>query len=236
MLIRLFALSGLLLCPLAVLAENAPAAVAPAAGTSMPDAPAVEAPKAFETEGVELYIKKDIMAQRASVDDMAAYTKALQGVADDYFTAQKDPWREDLDIVVAIKPGPIARVWLVSRIFPEPDDRLSDLRDKLAAVPAPAVNGGPVAFCIHSEVAGGNRQPPSKLGAPPFPKEWMDALAKAGINKPIPFDDLMALVSSTPPVNRWNQISGPLMMGGFVVAVLVGLGFNYRRNRKRKGR
>ena len=111
MLIRLFALSGLLLCPLAVLAEDTPAAVAPAAGTSMPDAPVVEAPKAFETEGVELYIKKDIMAQRASNDDLAAYTKALQGVADDYFTAQKDPWREDLDIVVAIKPGPIARVW-----------------------------------------------------------------------------------------------------------------------------
>ena len=155
MLIRLFALFGLLLGPMAVLAA---------------DAQPPDAPKAFETMGVELYLKKDIVAQRASNDDLAAYTKALQSAAEDYFAGRKDNWQEDLDIVVAIKPGNQSRVWLVSRVFPEPDDRLSDLRDKLAAVPPPPVNGGPVAFCIHSQVAGGNNKPPSKMGSPPFPK------------------------------------------------------------------
>jgi hypothetical protein len=230
MLTRLFALFGLLLCPVAIFAADAPA---PAAAT---DAPAVEAPKAFETMGVELYLKKNIVAQRASNDDLAEYTKALQSAAEEYFTGKKDNWREDLDIVVAVKPGPLSRVWLVSRVFPEPDDRLSDLRDKLAAVPPPPVNGGPVAFCIHTQVAGGNLLPPSKLGSPPFPKEWSDALAKSGSTKPLAFDDMLVLVSAAPTTTTWQNISGPLLLGGFAVSVVVAVSYLTWRNKQRRRR
>lgn len=231
---RVILLFGLLLSPLTVLAADAPAPDAATAATTT--AATTEAPKPFETMGVELYLKKDVMAQRASNDDLATYTKALQSAAEDYFSAQKDPWREDLDIVVAIKPGPQSRVWLVSRVFPEPDDRLSDLRDKLNAVPPPPVTGGPVAFCIHTQVAGGNDKPPSKIGSPPFPKEWSDALAKAGSTKPLAFDDMMALVSSAPLTSTWAKISGPLMLGGFAVAAVVGVAFMSWRKRKAQRR
>jgi hypothetical protein len=216
MLIRLIALCGLLLSPLAGLAAEAPAA---------------DAPPVFDTTGVDLYLPQKVMAQRVSVDDMATYTKALQAAAEDYFTSQKDPWKEDLAIVVAVKPGPQARVWLVSWVLPDPNDRLAALRDKLAAIPPPPVTGGPVAFCIDVAIAGGNGKPPSTAGSPPMPKEWTDALAKGASNKPVPFDDLMALIGATPPVNSWDKQAGQLMIGGFMIFVVIAAFFFYQRNR-----
>ncbi len=221
MLTRLSVLSALLLCPLAVLAA---------------DAPATDPAKVFESTGVELYLKKDVMAARASNDDLATYTKALQGAAEEYFAAQKEPWKEDLDIVVAVKPGPQARVWFVSWVLPDPDERLSALRTKLAAVPPPPVNGGPVAFCIHTQIAGGNDKPPSKMGSPPFPKEWTDALANVHATKPVPFDDLMAMIGTTPVVNAWDEKAGKLMVGGFLIFVVLAAVLFVRRDKKSRRR
>jgi len=212
---RWLVLIGLLISPLAALAA---------------DAPAADAPKVFETTGVELYLKKEVMAQRASNDDMATYVKALQAAAEDFFIAQKEPWKEDLDIVVAVKPGPQARVWFVSWVLPAPDDRLSVLRAKLAAIPPPPVNSGPVAFCIHTQIAGGNGKPPSAVGSPPIPQEWKDIAAKAGTAKPLAMDDLLALIGTAPPANTWDATAGRMMVGGFLIFVVIAGIFFVRRN------
>ncbi len=145
----LLCLLGLLLAPLAALAADAPASPAAAAPTD--PAPAGQAAaaatpvKGFETTGLDLYRSREETLQRASNNDMAAYTKQLQAVCEDFFA--NATLSENLAIVAAIKPGPESRIWLISSRTDKLDARLTSLRDKLAAVTPPPVNTGPVVFC-----------------------------------------------------------------------------------------
>jgi hypothetical protein len=192
-------------------------------------AEAQDAPKGFVSEGVDFFLPPQQTAQRATLDDLATYTKALQGVCETYFA--NTTTAENLDIVAAVRPGPESKVWLISLLPPPADDRLADLRAKLNKVPPPPVNGGPVAFSIHGVIAGGNDKPPSKDGGPPqMPDEWKSVILQHQKTKPVNFDEMLGIVWAGPvnPGNRWLL---PVIVGGVLLAGCV---YVTLANRKRK--
>ncbi|HTB64148.1 MAG TPA: hypothetical protein VK737_11250 [Opitutales bacterium] len=184
---------------------------------------AQDAPKGFVSEGVDFYLSPQQTSERASLDDLATYTKALQGVCETYFA--NTTTAEDLDIVAAVRPGPDSRVWLISLAPPPANDRLADLRAKLDKVPPPPVNGGPVALSIHGVIANGNDKPPSKDGGPPqMPDEWKTIILQHQKTKPVSFDEMLGLVWSGPvdTGRPWllPVIVGLVLLAGAVYATL----------------
>ena len=148
----------------------------------------------FETVNVTLYQADDVLQERvASEDELAAYLKSLQRVCSEFLAKAKKP--ELLDIVVAIKPGRLSRVWVVSSVAPSGDAGLNPLRGKLEALRAPEIRRGPVAVAISGSIAGAQPRPrdPSRAYQPPMPKEWQQAAAKAGTALNVP-DGILAIV------------------------------------------
>jgi hypothetical protein len=193
-----------------------------------PLAAQADTPKGFDTNGVDFYLPQTATAGRASLDDLATYTQKLQSVCDAYFANTTAP--DDLDIDVAVKPGPQSRVWLVSITAPPADQRLADLRAKLLAVTPPPVHDGPVAFSIHGIIAGGNDQPPTKPGQPPqLPEDWKTVILKYRTTKPVSFDDMINLVWDGPPPATSHSFGNYV---GIAALIIVGVlwGINYRRN------
>ncbi len=189
---------------------------------------AVDIPKGFDTAGVEFYLPQAATVGRASLDDLATYTKKLQDVCETYFANTTAP--DDLDIVAAVKPGPQSRIWLISLAPPPADQRLAALRQKLAAVEPPPVHDGPIALSIHGLIAGGNDQPPTKPGKPPqMPDDWKTVLLQNRTAKAVTFDELMDVVWDGPP--HTSSVNIPNLIG-MVLLVIFGIVFAIRYRRK----
>jgi len=222
-------LFGLLLGPFLAQAADAPAtsaASAPAAVSSAAPAGTARATaaivKGFETTGVDLYRSKEETAKRASNDDLAAYTKRLQAACEEFFA--NATVAENLAIVAAIKPGPESRVWLVSSREPL-EERLNPLHDKLAAIPPPPVNVGPVAFCIYGRVNGGwGKELKGPTNYPPLPQAWKDVLAQSKDGAPVLFDEMLLAAWSGPsralPLNWATLVAMAALILSAVCAML----------------
>ncbi len=220
-------LFGLLLAPLAGWAADAPAnpatsvptgAAAPATTASASKFTAATPVKGFETTGLDLYRSREETLQRAANNDMATYTKNLQATCEQFFANAS--LSENLAIVAAIKPGPESRIWLISTRSATLDDRLAPLRDELAAIPPPSVNGGPVAFCLYGRVNGGFGKELKGANYPPLPQAWKDVLAQSQNSAPVPFDALVLAAWNPPSVNWALIVSMVAIVLSAVCAVL----------------
>lgn len=125
----------------------------------------------FETTNIVLYQPDDVVQKRLpGAGHLAAYLQKLQTAATETFA---DTTKADaLDIVVAVRPGGKARVWLSGSTLDA--GTLQSLREKLEAIPPVQVKDGPVAFAISGRIAGG-----ATVGEePPMPQEWQEAVKK----------------------------------------------------------
>ena len=190
---------------------------------------AADAPKGFDTSGVDFYLPQKVTAERASLDDLADYTKRLQAVCEAYYA--NSTAADDVDIDVAVRPGPQSRVWLISLAPPPADQRLADLRQKLESVPPPPVKGGPVALSIHAIIAGGNDQPPTKAGTPPqMPDDWKTVYIRSRNSKPVTFDDMVNMVWAGPVPLAPKPIADYLGIGVLVIIGIISAVQYRRRN------
>ena len=188
-----------------------------------------DTPKGFDTAGVDFYLSQQETAAHVSLDDLATYTKAVQDACAAYFANSTTP--EDIDIVVAVKPGPESRVWLISMAQPPADQRFADLRVKLAKIDPPPVHDGPVAFDVHGVVAGGNNQPPTtKQGQPEMPQIWRAAILRAQqAYKPINFNQMLDQAwNDSLPVTKPNLVL-PITLG---ILLAGGAGYMFFTRRK----
>jgi hypothetical protein len=119
--------------------------------------------------------------------------KKLQGICAGFFPPTSPA--DNLDIVVAIKPGGQCRVWFLSSRAGGPGKSMDDLRAKLEAVAVPKLSRGPIAFAINGAISGGV---PSERKEPtlPIPEEWKAALSKG--DGPMNFDQTLGLVWPDP--------------------------------------
>jgi hypothetical protein len=139
---------------------------------------ALDLAKGFESYHVALYQPDDVLQARVGVvAALTNYIEQLRGICTEYFATTTTP--ETLHIVVAVRPGKRARVWLVSSTRREPEAQREPLRKQLEAIPPCEVHGGPIAFAISAKLAGGDGQIP-KEDRTPIPKEWQDAVTATG--------------------------------------------------------
>jgi hypothetical protein len=128
----------------------------------------------FEKSEICLYQTNDVLERRMpDAAKIADYIVQLQSVCQSFLAKDKTP--ETLDVVVAVRPGRLSRIWFVSSIGSENDPRRRLLRKKLEAVKPIKVTGGPVAFTFVARIAGGDGKARNGI---PMPKEWQDAATK----------------------------------------------------------
>jgi hypothetical protein len=182
---------------------------------------AADAPRGFDTNGVDFYFPRQYTAERVSLDDLATYTKSLQDVCTLYFANTSAP--EDLDIDIAVKPGPKSRVWFVSLASPPADQRFVALRQKLEEVEPPPVRNGPIALSIHGVIAGGNDLPPTKPGQPPqMPQDWKTVMLRSRGTRPLTFDEMIDLVwNGAPPPVTTSHYGDYLGIAALVVIAII---------------
>ncbi len=161
--------------------------------------PCLSAMNGIETDGVVLYQAEDVLKERAlTQSSLIDYVKRLETVYRRFFSTVDVS--ETLDIVVAVRPGKLSRIWLASSTHPTPDPGRESLRRELESVPACEILNGPIAFAIITKVAGGDGRNPSKGDnsvEQPFPQEWVDASAKQKRNLLVP-DDILDLIWPIP--------------------------------------
>lgn len=147
----------------------------------------------FRMVSAVLYQPDDVMRRRLpSVTEFSTYIKQLEATSADLLRDASSP--EGLDIVVAVRPAGISRIWFVSTSA-NVDSRLARLRERLEAVAPPKVNEGPVLFAVIGSVAGMAREP-QKAGAfqPPVPEEWKALLKRPEFKDGLGTDALLNLV------------------------------------------
>lgn len=128
--------------------------------------------RGFKTGGVILYQTDDVLQARVpDVKELAAYTQAIEAACHEYFTEEARP-NPPFYVVTAVKPGKVARVWFITPDAKE-TARLEPLKKKLEAVPAMAVNAGPVVLAIADEPT--MKAEGQKADGPPTPAEWQEA-------------------------------------------------------------
>jgi hypothetical protein len=144
--------------------------------------------KGFVTTNIVLYQDNDTLKHRLpDVSPLADYIKKLQAVLGDYFADDAIP--ETFHTVVILRPNKIAHVWFVSSKRKGDAQEFTVLRNKLEAVEAIDVQGGPVVFAISAKLAGGDSTGPvsDKNFQPPIPQEWQDATKN--LKTPLPMQD-----------------------------------------------
>jgi len=152
-----------------------------------------EAATGFKMDALALYQPDPVLQSRlTNAQDLADYVKRLEKICTDYFATTDRP--QNLAIVVAVKPGKLARVWFVPSAGADAA-KLDPLRKLLEAAPAAGVFGGPVAFAMSAKIAGGAGKADGAQpgGRPPIPKEWQDAAKDVKAPMRVP-DDFLAIV------------------------------------------
>jgi len=120
----------------------------------------------FKSGSVVLYQPDERLRLRlGSAEELAGYIKRIEAVGTAFFSSEKT--REQLDVVVGLKPKKKVRVWFVSSKRSSHDKSLLALRRKLESIPPCEVHNGPVAFAIHGAIGGA--APSTEI---PIPKEW----------------------------------------------------------------
>jgi hypothetical protein len=148
---------------------------------------AADAPKGFKTRDLNIgYMPQKDMGERVAVEDLGKYFKSIEAICAEFFADVTTP--ENFTVVVVVKPGNRAKIWFISSRQPNAAEHRDDLHQRLEAVPAPVVRGGPIAFALRGKLAGGVAQEGNK-DRPPIPAEWQQVIDK--LTGPADFDDLL---------------------------------------------
>jgi len=132
----------------------------------IPQAVAAEPASHVKTEAIIMLQNDALLMKRAgSAEEVGLFLKGVRGVFDQVYAGVDRP--ETINAAVVVKPGRKARVWLVSSLQGQPDR--TELMARFAALPAPEVKDGPVAFIVRLSVGGGSEK------IPLLPPEWTAA-------------------------------------------------------------
>jgi hypothetical protein len=142
-----------------------------AAACLLAAAPARAVP-VFGVQGVALCQSNLVLLQRLGTPAaLSAYVLKIEGNMNAVFAAAGAQAGASAAMVVAVKPGPQSRVWLI-----DPTGTLSGLAPALAAaasaVTPPAIRQGPIAFAILFQAWGGSGALPAAF---PIPAAWAGA-------------------------------------------------------------
>jgi hypothetical protein len=151
---------------------------------------AAHASGGFETGGIILYQTDTVLRARVpDVHVLADYTKSIEAACHEYFTKETKP-APPFHVVLAVKPGNVARVWFVTADARE-SARLDALKKKLEALPAMEVSEGPVVFAITE--AETTKVEGYKSDGPPLPAEWQEVAKKTKEKLQVP-DGILPIV------------------------------------------
>ena len=126
----------------------------------------------FKTGSIVLYQTDTVLQARVSeVSELAAYAQSIEAICHEYFTKEPRP-KPPFFVVMAVKPGKVARVWFVTPDAKE-SARIEPLKKKLESVPAMAVKEGPVVIAIADDATA--KSEGQKSDGPPMPAEWQEA-------------------------------------------------------------
>src|SRR6185436_1724714 len=120
--------------------------------------------------------------------DLGRYTNEVVRITGEFAASFPKPRPTGVFIGIGVKPGKQARCWCESiegEITPE---KLKELEEKLAKIPAPQIKQGPIALGLSIEFFG--KTPPFQ----PYPLSWARATNAAGRNVPITPDELFKLI------------------------------------------
>lgn len=127
----------------------------------------------FKTAGIVLYQPDDVLKERVgSANVIADYFKKIEKVTEEHFKQHAQP--ANLDLVIAIKPDHRVKCWLQCTDT-SVSKELGALRKKLEAIKPIEVTGGPFAFAVRGQLAGGVEVKNDDGDHPPIPDEWKAA-------------------------------------------------------------
>jgi hypothetical protein len=130
---------------------------------------------AFDIAQNMLYQPDPVLQERVpDIDALAGFMKRIEGEGVAYWAEVPRGAGQALTIVVAIKPGGLARFWLESSPTGVGAALLDPFAARLRGLPVPPVRGGPVAFAIHATLWGGQR---TGGGWAFMPTEWQERCA-----------------------------------------------------------
>ncbi|WP_436355962.1 hypothetical protein [Brevundimonas sp. CEF1] len=132
---------------------------------------------AWTMHSITLYLPTPVIEQRVPTAVLGDYIKDLRARASNAF--MELPAQEGVSgaVVVMVKPGRQARVWLATGAPMEPEMQAA-IEKALAEAPPPEVVGGPVVFGLLFSAWGGGTPP---AGLPmPTPEAWNALSGDAG--------------------------------------------------------
>jgi len=143
----------------------------------------------FNIVSVVLVQPDDILKARlGNADSLANYAKQIEGQASIAFNTINSLKPTTGAIVVAIKPGKLAKFWLASSEYKIPKTIQDDFQKRFKSLRPATVREGPVLFAMNFTVNGGGRPVNTMEGTPiPMPDEWKHALKH--INTPLLIPD-----------------------------------------------
>lgn len=128
----------------------------------------------FSMDAIILYQEEKILKERLATDAslLAEYALRIEAEAREVFAKEEPQKGVSGAIVIAIKPGKLSRLWLVSGENAFPETLKETLLKKLSVIEAIPVKKGPIAIGLEFAAWGG--------GTPlqethPIPKEWKEA-------------------------------------------------------------
>lgn len=143
-----------------------------------PPQPLAARGRRFAVTSIALYQPDDVLRDRVGTDtqEFAKYLKALEVAGEGAFASFSNADGATGSIVVALKPGGLARFWLVLGGNKLPPGLREALLEGLASIPPVSVANGPVAAALNFDAWGGGKPILSTGEALPIPEEWRSAL------------------------------------------------------------
>jgi hypothetical protein len=144
----------------------------------------------LEVRSIRLYLPDDEMERRmgADIEPLARYIKALETAAASCWRDVPAPWPSGLLVVVAVRPGRMARVWCEAVGGILPLQSVTGCERELGRVPPLDVRHEPIAFAIQTADSGAG-----PLAFPAMPDTWAQAARQAGRSLRVP-DDVLSIV------------------------------------------
>jgi hypothetical protein len=132
----------------------------------------------FAVTSIALYQPDSVLRERVGTDarEFAKYLKALEAAAEVAFASLSNADGVTGSIVVALKPGGLARFWLVLGSNRLPQGLQETLLEGLASIPPLSVANGPVAAALNFNAWGGGRPILAAGELVPIPEEWRSAV------------------------------------------------------------
>jgi hypothetical protein len=170
----------------------------------------------FKTAGIVLYQPDDVLKERvSSADVIAEYFKKLEAVTEEHFKKHARP--ANLDLVIAIKPDYRVKCWLQCTDA-SLSKELADLRLKIEAIKPIEVTGGPFAFAVRGQLAGGVEVKNDDGNGPPIPDEWKAAAKDVKESLMVP-DGFLKLVWPDLPGEK-SSVAAPRKPVEFIKQIL----------------